>query len=145
MFCVCVLSHLSHVRLFAAPPGCSPWESPGKNTGVGCHFLLLGIFPTQGLNSNLLSFLHPQMNSLQLASPGKPRYMYTSSSFWRRKWQPTPVLVPGKSQGQRSLVGYSPWGRRESDATEVTEHIAALGFPDSSAGKESTCNAGNPS
>ena len=31
---------------------------------------------------------------------------------WRRKWQPTPVLLPGKSHGQRSLVGYSPWGRR---------------------------------
>ena len=31
---------------------------------------------------------------------------------WRRKWQPTPVFLPGKSHGQRSLVGYSPWGRR---------------------------------
>ena len=36
----------------------------------------------------------------------------------RRKWQPTPVLLPGKSHGQRSLVGYSPWGRKESDTTE---------------------------
>ena len=31
---------------------------------------------------------------------------------WRRKWQSTPVLLPGKFHGQRSLVGYSPWGRR---------------------------------
>ena len=31
---------------------------------------------------------------------------------WRRKWQSTPVLLPGKSHGQRSVVGYSPWGRR---------------------------------
>ena len=37
---------------------------------------------------------------------------------WRRKWQPTPVLLPGKSHGQRSLVGYSPWGHKELDATE---------------------------
>ena len=37
---------------------------------------------------------------------------------WRRKWQPTPVLLPGKSHGQRSLVGYSPWGRKESDRTD---------------------------
>ena len=37
---------------------------------------------------------------------------------WRSKWQPTPVLLPGKSHGQRSLVGYSPWGRKESDTTE---------------------------
>ena len=37
---------------------------------------------------------------------------------WRRKWQPTPILLPGKNHGQRSLVGYSPWGHKESDATE---------------------------
>ena len=37
---------------------------------------------------------------------------------WRRQWHPTPVLLPGKSHGQRSLVGCSPWGRKESDTTE---------------------------
>ena len=37
---------------------------------------------------------------------------------WRRKWQPSPVLLPGKSHGQRSLVGYSPWDCKESDTTE---------------------------
>ena len=36
---------------------------------------------------------------------------------WRRKWQPTPVLLPGKSHGQRRLVSYSPWGPKESDTT----------------------------
>ena len=41
-----------------------PWDSPGKNTGVGCHFLLQGIFPTQGLNSYLL---HWQVDSLPLS------------------------------------------------------------------------------
>ena len=41
-------------------------------------------------------------------------YDYT----WRRKWQPTPVLLPGKCHGWRSLVGYSPWGCKESDMTE---------------------------
>ena len=40
--------------------------------------------------------------------------------LWRRKWQPTPVFLPGKSHGQRSLAGYSPWGHKESDTTEVT-------------------------
>ena len=34
---------------------------------------------------------------------------------WRRKWQPTPVLLPGKSHGQRSLVGNSPWGLKETE------------------------------
>ena len=38
----------------------------------------------------------------------------------RRAWQPTPVFLPGKSHGQRSLAGYSPWGRTESDTTEAT-------------------------
>ena len=37
---------------------------------------------------------------------------------WRRKWQPTPVFLPGKSQGQRSLTSYSPWGHKELDRTE---------------------------
>ena len=39
---------------------------------------------------------------------------------WRRKWQPTPVVLPGESQGQGSLVGCRLWGRTESDTTEVT-------------------------
>ena len=37
---------------------------------------------------------------------------------WRRAWQPTPVFLPGESHGQKSLVGYSPWGLKESDMSE---------------------------
>ena len=46
--------------------------------------------------------------------PGKPSLNYTTieQDDWRRQWQPTPVLLPGKSHG-RSLVGYSPWGLKE--------------------------------
>ena len=40
---------------------------------------------------------------------------------WRRQWQPTPVFLPGESQGRRSLVGYRLWGRTESDMTEATQ------------------------
>ena len=39
---------------------------------------------------------------------------------WRRKWQPTPVVLPGESHGQRSLVSYSPWGGKDSDRAEHT-------------------------
>ena len=46
---------------------------------------------------------------------------------WRRALQPTPVSLPGESQGQRSLAGYSPLGRRESDMTEVLTHRSFLG------------------
>ena len=46
-------------------------------------------------------------------------YTYTSrNQQQRRQWHPTPVLLPGKSYGWRSLVGCSPWGRKESDTTE---------------------------
>ena len=41
----------------------------------------------------------------------------------RRQWHPTPVLLPGKSHGQRNLVGDSPWGRKESDTTEQLHFI----------------------
>ena len=49
-----------------------PWNFPGKNTEVGCHFLLQRIFITQGLNPCLLCLLHWQANSLLLVPPGKP-------------------------------------------------------------------------
>ena len=44
---------------------------------------------------------------------------------WRRQWHPTPVLLPGKSHGRRSLIGCSPWGRTELDTTEVAAAAAA--------------------
>ena len=42
---------------------------------------------------------------------------------WSRKWQPTPVFLPRESHGQRSMVGYNPWGHKESD---TTDHIGIL-------------------
>ena len=65
-----------------------PWDFPSKNTGVGCHFLLQGFFPTQGFN--------PWVGKIP----------------WRRKWQLAPVFLPGKSHGPRSLEDYSPWGHQ---------------------------------
>ena len=53
---------------------------------------------------------------LQCGRPGfKP---WVGKISWRRKWQPTPVFLPGKSHGWRSLVAYSPWGHKESDMTK---------------------------
>ena len=54
-------------------------------------------------------------------SPGMQETQVQSLGWedpWRRKWQPTPVFVPGESHGQRALVGYSPRGCKESDTTE---------------------------
>ena len=71
-----------------------PWmEEPGGLQSVGS----LGVRHDWATSLSLFTFLH-----------------------WRRKWQPTPVFLPGESQGWGSLVGCRPWGRTELDTTEVT-------------------------
>ena len=76
-----VVQLLSHVqplwphRLKPARLLC-PWDFSGKNNGVGCHFILQGIFLTQGLNSHPLRVLHWQVGSLPVSQPGTI-YMYT--------------------------------------------------------------------
>ena len=50
---------------------------------------------------------------------------YLKANYWRRKWQPTPVFLPGESQGRGSLVGCRLWGRTESDMTEATQQQQA--------------------
>ena len=55
-----------------------PWDFPSKNSGVGCHFLLQGIFPTQELNPHLLCFLHWLVDSLPLSHLGSPSNIYTN-------------------------------------------------------------------
>ena len=71
-----------------------PWtEKPGRLQSMG----LLGIGHDWATSLSLFTFMH-----------------------WRRKWQPTPVFLPGESQGRGSLVGCHLWGCTESDMTEVT-------------------------
>ena len=51
---------------------------------------------------------------------GRTRFdLWVGKIPWRRKWHPTPVFLPGKSHGWRSLAGYSPWGCKQSDTTEA--------------------------
>ena len=70
-----------------------PWtEEPGRLQSM----TLLRVEHDLGTSLSLFTFMH-----------------------WRRKWQPTPVFLPGESQGQRSLVGGWLWGRTESDTTEA--------------------------
>ena len=54
----------------------------------------------------------------RLERENKSEKEYIMYRYWRMKWQPTPVLLPGIFHGWRNLAGYSPWGRKESDATE---------------------------
>ena len=88
-------------------------RSPGKNTGVGCHFLLQGIFPTQGSNPGLL---HCRQTLYHLSQQGSLQCRRPQLNSW---------------------VGKIPW-RRNRLPTPVF-----LDFPCGSAGKESACNAGD--
>ena len=58
--------------------------------------------------------------SLRVGHDGETLLSLFTFMHWRRKWQPTPVLLPGESQGQGSPMGCGLWGRAESDTTEVT-------------------------
>ena len=88
-----------------------PWDSLGKNTSMSCHFLLQRIFPTQGLT-------HATLVAQRLKRLLVMQETWVRNIPWRRKRQPTPVLLSGESHGQRSLVGYSPRGLKESDTPE---------------------------
>ena len=87
----CMLSHFSCVQL-CATSGLQPvmllcpQDSPGKNTGMGCHALLQGIFPTQGSKLHLLHSLHWQVGSLPLAQLGIARgsifKLFNVSQLW---------------------------------------------------------------
>ena len=84
--------------------------------------------PPSCVSSVIKSHWPPKSNSLEVLSPfasfpgweiccGSRTFLAVQELHWfiqlsgRRQWHPTPVLLPGKSHGQRSLVGYSPWGR----------------------------------
>ena len=87
------------------------WGAPRVGDG-GWMSLPLGSFSASlwGELVDYTAFLRnhwPQMIKKQLPSLS-----------WRREWQPTPVFLPGEFQGQRSLVGYSPWGCKELDMTK---------------------------
>ena len=97
-----------------------PWDSPGKSTGVGCHSLLpitvniymLLVFETEKAmapHSSTLAWKIPWMEETgRLRSMGslRVRHDWATSlwlftfTHWRRQWQPTPVLLPGESQGR---------------------------------------------
>ena len=105
--CVCVFVHMciyvflrDYISWLALAPHSStltwriPWmEEPGGLQSMGSR----RVRHDWATSLSLFSFLH-----------------------WRRKWQPTPVFLPGESQGRGSLVGCHLWGHTESDLTEVT-------------------------
>ena len=61
------------------------------------------------------------MGSLRVRHDWATSLSLFTFTHWRRKWQPTPVFLPGESQGRRDLMGCRRWGRKESDTTEPTK------------------------
>ena len=99
-------------------------------TGQGCH-PFFPVAPQASCCSSSASWNTPGYFPVIIHYMGLPRWLSgkesacqcrvrscMGKSSWRRKWQPTAVFLPGKSHGQRSLVGYSPWSYKESDTSE---------------------------
>ena len=123
-----------------------PWDFLGKSTGVGCHrlfrfcyysilqFLLLNLQvyiseKAMAPHSSTLAWKIPwteepgrlqSMGSLRVGHDLATLLSLFTFMHWRRKWQPTPVFLPGESQGWGSLVGCCLWGHTEFDTTEAT-------------------------
>ena len=82
----------------------------------------------QGFNGTHVGFPGGSDSKESACNAGDPVRSLGWEDPWRREWQPTPVFLAGKSDEQRSLVGYSPWGRKDSDTTEwLTLYATARG------------------
>ena len=117
--------------------GTTDWFQIGKGVRQGC-ILSLCLFnlyakyimeKAMAPHSSTLAWKIPrteQPGGLQSVGSWRVGHDWATSlslftfMHWRRKWQPTPVFLPGESQGWGSLVGCSLWGRTESDTTEAT-------------------------
>ena len=83
------------------------------------HLLAQTVKSKQRLRKDLWGFPGGSAGKESTCNWGRPGFdPWAGNIPWRREWLPTPVLSPGAFQGQRSLVGYSPWGHRESDMAE---------------------------
>ena len=104
-------------QLQSCPTLCEPMSPPGSSV----H----GIFQARILEQiSLLGLPYCWQILNQLNHNRSP--LTSVFMHWRRKWQPTPVFLPGESQGQRSLVDCRLWGRTESDTTEVTQQLSSI-------------------
>ena len=114
-----------------------PWHFSLPNLVDSSHILyrdhlVSRLWKVSSMKARILVSFYTYVTQLGLTQLGLPRWLSGKESTrqcrcgfnpwvgkipWRRKWQSTPVFLPGKSYGQRSLVGYSPWGHKESDPT----------------------------
>ena len=88
-----------------------------KTDVIKFFFPVFKVLRLTALNLYLLSDIVPRAPIHWQYLPSRDLFQ-SKINYWRRQWHPTPVLLSGKSHGQRSLEGCSPWGREESDTTE---------------------------
>ena len=127
--------------LYSLPGSSVHGDSPGKNTRVGCHALLQGIFLTQGFNPCLLCILYWQEGSLPLTAPGKPHkcqccyccYVASvvSDSVWPHRRQPTRLPHPWDSPAKNTAVGchFLLWCMKVKSESEVARSCPTLRDP----------------
>ena len=115
-----------------------PTDFPGislrqkQNKPAWCYHVWGPFWATSLLPQGPTSNSYPLMGTTLWPSGKKSSWQYRRCWFepwvgkipWRRKWQPTPIFLPGKSQGQRSLVAYSPWSHKDT-----IEHTSRQGGP----------------
>ena len=134
---VCFLPCLSACGILAPQSGLEPMSSVGKVRILNhwtprefpCLMFSFLIVKAMAPHSSTLAWKIPwteepgrlqSMGSLRVGHDWATSLSLFSFMHWWRKWQPTPVFLPGESQGWRSLVGCRLWGRTESDTTEET-------------------------
>ena len=99
------------ILFYSLAPWHISWNQSNYYTCCNINYILNpGASLVAQMVKNLPAMWETQIRSLGWEDP------------WRRQWQPAPIFVPGEFHGQRSLAGYSPWGRKESDATEWLTH-----------------------
>ena len=76
------------------------------------------ITPYNGLQTRFAAFRDMSLESTHMVLGSRLFQTLLDHAMWRRKWQPTPVFLPGEFHGQRSRVGCLLWGHKESDTTE---------------------------
>ena len=97
---------------------CTGVEPINKQWGHSFRWTVNGLSPTYTCIHSPQLPSHPGCPITSSRLPALHSGILLALHFKHRQWHPTPVLLPGKSQGWRSLVGCSPWGREESDTTE---------------------------
>ena len=108
---IVAIQSLSHVKYFCNPIDFRPEKAMAPHSSTLAWKIPWTKEPGRLQSMGLLRVGHDCTTSLSLFT-----FMH-----WRRKWQPTPMFLPGESQGQGSLVGFRLWGHTESDTTEVTQ------------------------